>query len=82
MEEVTERNKHIFKNQEANANDISGIYRWVDKIYELQIVNYGKRFMLEFIVPEPAAFFRHAMSKLPNEDKYIGKTRSSWLVLG
>ena len=44
-----------------------GIYRWVDKIYELQIINYGKRFILEFIVPEPAAFFRYAMSKLPDE---------------
>ena len=73
IEEVTELNKHIFENQEPNADNISGIYRWIDKIYTLQIVNYGKRFMLEFIVPEPAAFVRHAMSKLPNEDNVIVK---------
>jgi hypothetical protein len=54
MEEVVEVNKHIFENQAQNADNISGIYRWVDKIYELQIINYGKRLMLEFIVPEPA----------------------------
>ena len=68
-----ERNKHIFKNDGENADDISGIYRWIDKIYELQIINYGKRFMLEFIVPEPAAFIRYAMSKLPPETDTLVK---------
>ena len=37
----------------------------MDKFYEAQIVNYGKRTMLEFMIPEPAAFYRHASGKKP-----------------
>src|SRR5262249_13342455 len=29
-----------------------------DKKYRAQVYNYGKRLMLEFVVPEPAAFWR------------------------
>jgi hypothetical protein len=57
----------------SEADDITGIYRWVNKIYELQVVNYGKRFMLEFIVPEPAAFLRFAYSSLPGEIETLVK---------
>ncbi len=39
---------------------IIGIYRWVDKRYRAQIYNYGIRLLLEFVVPEPAAFYRAA----------------------
>ena len=49
---VTEENNlHSFDNKAGNS-DIIGVYRFVDKIYRAQIVNYGKRLMLEFIVPE------------------------------
>jgi len=64
VRETEERNLHAFDNREG-AGDISGIYRFVDKIYSAQVVNYGKRLMLEFIVPEPAAFWRHALAKQP-----------------
>jgi hypothetical protein len=53
---VEEINKHNFDNTRGTEN-ISGVYRFVDKVYQAQIVNYGKRLMVEFIVPEPAAFF-------------------------
>jgi len=66
-EETVEINKHDFDNTGADAENISGIYRWVNKIYEAQVVNYGKRFTLEFIVPEPAAFLRFAAAQIPNE---------------
>lgn len=64
VEEIEETNKHSFDNKEGLA-DISGIYRFVDKIYKAQIVNYGKRLMLEFVVPEPAAFLRYALANRP-----------------
>ena len=38
-----------------------GLYRWVNKIYKAKVVNYGKRLMFEFLIPEPAAFQLHAM---------------------
>ncbi|MCY7280834.1 MAG: hypothetical protein LH610_08060 [Sphingomonas bacterium] len=64
VREIEEKNLHGFDNS-AGATDISGIYRFVDKIYTAQIVNYGKRLMLEFVVPEPAAFWRHALTRQP-----------------
>ena len=58
---VEEINRHAFDNKTGSA-DIVGIYRFIDKIYRAQIINYGKRLMLEFIVPEPAAFLRYALT--------------------
>lgn len=61
---ATEVNRHGFDNTKG-TDDIVGVYRFVDKIYKAQLVNYGKRLMLEFIVPEPAAFLRYAMTNRP-----------------
>lgn len=58
-QEVEEASDHRIDNTAAPDHMI-GIYRWVEKIYEAQIVNYGQRLMLEFVVPEPAAFYRMA----------------------
>ncbi|MEU4162657.1 hypothetical protein [Actinoplanes sp. NPDC026670] len=61
---VEETDVHAFENRNGN-NDISGVYRFVDKVYRAQVVNYGKRLMLEFVVPEPAAFLRHVAGSRP-----------------
>ena len=61
IEEYEENNKHGFDNRKGSQH-ISGVYRWVDKVYKNQIVNYGKRLMYEFMIPEPAAFHREAMT--------------------
>jgi hypothetical protein len=53
--ETEERNEHTFDNVGGQGH-VSGIYRWVDKRYEAQVFNYGKRMMFEFVLPEPAAF--------------------------
>lgn len=65
VREVEENNLHAFDN--STGPNISGVYRFVDKIYSAQLVNYGKRLMLEFVVPEPAAFWRHALTRQPIE---------------
>jgi hypothetical protein len=54
LEEVEEKNEHGFDNKDGN--NITGVYRWVDKYYRLKVVNYGKRLMYEFFVPEPGTF--------------------------
>ncbi|MBK8057909.1 MAG: hypothetical protein IPK33_08525 [Gemmatimonadetes bacterium] len=54
--EVVENDKQKFTNTGANAEHVSGIYRWLDKRYDAQLFNYGKRWMIEFVIPEPAAF--------------------------
>ena len=61
IDEFEETNKHLFDNSEGTAH-VVGIYRWVDKVYEAQIVNYGKRLMFEMMIPDPAAFHRFAMA--------------------
>lgn len=58
IQETEETNKHGFDNSNGD-NNISGIYRWLNKEYEAQLMNYGRRLLLEFMVPEPAAFYRH-----------------------
>lgn len=61
VDEFEETNKHLFDNAEGTSH-VVGIYRWVDKVYEAQVVNYGKRLMFEMMIPDPAAFHRYAMA--------------------
>lgn len=58
LNEVEETNTHGVINTDPAAKHVIGIYRWVDKRYRAQVYNYGVRLLLEFIVPEPAAFYR------------------------
>lgn len=67
LHEVEEINTHGIDNKDKLDHAI-GVYRWVDKYYEAQIYNYGKRMMFEFIIPEPAAFFEYAQSKKPKKN--------------
>ncbi len=73
IDEVEVINKHSFKNQEAGATDINGIYRWVNKKYEAQVFNYGKRELIEVIIPEPAAFLRYLATNRPKDGSVISK---------
>lgn len=65
IEEFEEINKHSLTG--SPHQHIVGLYRWVDKIYQAKIVNYGKRLMFEFLIPEPAAFHLHAVTQAPIE---------------
>jgi hypothetical protein len=56
LEEFEEKNEHGFDNTHGDEN-ISGVYRWVDKYYRAKVVDYGKRLFYELFVPEPAAFY-------------------------
>ncbi len=62
IEEFEENNKHGLDNRLGDKH-VVGLFRWVDKIYKAQVVNYGKRLMFEFMIPEPAAFHLWAMAK-------------------
>lgn len=66
LHEVEELNTHGIDNRGEPAH-VTGIYRWVDKRYEAQIYNYGRRLMFEFIVPEPAAFYQYARDNKPRK---------------
>jgi hypothetical protein len=62
LERYEEKNEHGFDNK-AGTGHVIGIYRWVDKYYKARLINYGRRMMLEFMIPEPAAFYLYLQSK-------------------
>ncbi|MCF8276759.1 MAG: hypothetical protein K9J17_08500 [Flavobacteriales bacterium] len=61
LREFEETNTHGFDNR-AGEKHVTGIYRWVDKIYENKLYNYGKRLLYEFMVPEPSKNFKSWMT--------------------
>lgn len=72
LERFEEKNEHGFDNK-TGVGHVIGIYRWVDKYYKARLINYGRRLMLEFIVPEPAAFFRFVEENKPLEGLTLEK---------
>lgn len=51
LERFEETNEHGFDNTGGQGHVI-GVYRWLDKYYKARVVNYGRRLMIEFVVPE------------------------------
>lgn len=66
IKEFEENNKHGFDNR-VGKQHVTGVYRWVDKIYDNQLVNYGKRLVLEIEVPHPALLYKKAMEWKSNK---------------
>lgn len=60
LREIEETNTHKLT-APGDGDHISGVYQWVDKVYEAQIFNYGKRQLFEFVIPEPAALLWYSM---------------------
>jgi hypothetical protein len=73
LEETQEINKHGINNAPPTNGHIRGIYRWLNKVYDAQIFNYGQRMMFEFVVPEAAAYFLYALIENPPSDIEIEK---------
>jgi hypothetical protein len=61
IEKLKDREAHTFDNTGGNAN-VSGVYQWLNKVYEAQVFNYSKRLLFDLTVPEPAAFIRDALA--------------------
>lgn len=72
LEEFEEKNVHKLDNI-GGADHIVGVYRWVDKIMQCKLANYGKRLLFEFMVPEPAAFHIFAKARKTVKGVYVEK---------
>ncbi len=72
IKEIEETNTHGVDNVDGDGH-VAGLYRWIDKIYRAQVFNYGNRLMLEFLVPEPSAFYRYAQASNPAENVRLQK---------
>lgn len=57
--EFEENNKHGFDNRRGDK-PVVNIFRWVDKVYSNRLVNYGKRPVMEIMIPEPSKFYKYA----------------------
>lgn len=64
IKEFEETYKHGFDNRNGEKH-VTGVYRWLDIIYKNHLVNYGKRLMVEFMVPEPAKFYKRVLKYKP-----------------
>lgn len=53
--ETTTKDVHTLSN--TGAQHISGVYQWQNKVYEAQVWSYGKQTILDFMIPEPGAFY-------------------------
>ncbi len=63
-ERYKEENTHILDNRTGTGN-VSGVYRYINAVYKNSILNYGKRLMFEFMIPQPSKLFRLGMEEDP-----------------
>ena len=63
LKEFEENNRHGFDNRDGDEH-VAGVYRWIDKIFDVQIVNYGRQMIAEFYVPQPAKFYLEVQERL------------------
>jgi hypothetical protein len=56
---LDESNTHRFDNTAPGSTHRVGVYRFVDKLLDARLLNYGRRMMFEFMVPEPGAALRN-----------------------
>jgi hypothetical protein len=68
--EFEEKTSHEFAAGAAAAN-VTGIYQWLDKVYENQVYNYGKRLLYDLVVPEPGAFLLQAFARAQSEGREL-----------
>jgi hypothetical protein len=62
IDRFKDREEHTFDNTGAGKENVSGVYQWLNKVYEAQVFNYGSRMMFDLMVPEPAAFVLDAIA--------------------
>lgn len=70
VEEFEENNSHGFDNRKGDKH-VVGVFRWVDKVLKNQVINYGKRLMFEFMVPQPAKLHVLGMSENQRPDDSV-----------
>jgi len=68
---VENESSHGFDNTQGNGH-VRGIFRWLDKVSNVKLYDYGERAFYQFTVPEPAALHRHYLEgKHVAEDAYL-----------
>ena len=56
LNESEDIEKSVIDNSDGDKNLIC-VFRWLNRVFEAQVVNYGSRLMIEFMIEDPAAKF-------------------------
>lgn len=54
--ETEENNEHTFNNE--SGGNISGQYLYVNKLSRAQVYNYGRKAVIDLVLPEPASLYK------------------------
>ncbi len=73
VRQFEDRTEHTYDNAKDGAAHVVGIYQWVNKIYQAQVYNYGKRLFYDLVVPEPAVFLLQAFAQNQVEGRGLVK---------
>jgi hypothetical protein len=67
---LDEREETVVQRFDASSaeRNLRGVYRWVNEVYEAWVVHYGRRLILETLVPRPARTFLAAEAGLRGID--------------
>jgi Big-like domain-containing protein len=63
---VKDTDSQEHKQQNNTAAPINAPYRWLSVVHRVQLVTYPNRLVLEFEIPEPAAWLRWALTNQPD----------------
>lgn len=72
VRQFEEKTEHAYENKKGDGH-VVGIYQWVDKVYQAQVYNYGKRMFYDLIIPEPAVFLLEAFARQRAEGRGLVK---------
>jgi hypothetical protein len=73
-QQIEETNTHKLDNSTRDFN-VHGVYQWLNKIYCGELFLYDKRLLLEFIIPEPARFYKQLF--IQNKKKAVDSINSN-----
>jgi hypothetical protein len=63
IDEFEEKYLHGFDNTNGTGH-VTGIYQWLDKIYQMEVRNYGQRLLFDVKIPEPSALYLHVLTQV------------------
>lgn len=78
-QQIEETNTHKLDNTTRDFN-VHGVYQWLDKIYCGELYVYDKRLLLEFIIPEPARFYKETFRQ--NKENAINSKNDKNMPIG
>jgi hypothetical protein len=76
-DETEESTGSIFDNTEGKEN-LRGVYRWLNEVYEARVLHYGSRLLIEFSIDNPAEKFIAECKRLYGIDLEHPKTFSDF----